>query len=69
MGGRPKQTSLQRRHTDGQEENKKMLNITMYKRNANKNYNNVLLHTVQNDHYQKSLPTTNVAECGQKGSP
>ena len=28
MGGRPKQTSLQRRHTDGQEAHGKILNIT-----------------------------------------
>ena len=28
MGGRPKQTFLQRRHTDGQEAQEKMLNIT-----------------------------------------
>ena len=30
MGQRPKQTFLQRRHTDGQEAHEKMLNITNY---------------------------------------
>ena len=31
----PSQTYFQRRHTDGQQKHKKMLNITRYKRNAN----------------------------------
>ena len=35
MGGRPKQTFLQRNYTDGQQKNEKMLNITYYQRNAN----------------------------------
>ena len=39
MGGRFKQTFLQRRYTDGQEAHEKMLNITKYQRNANQNYN------------------------------
>ena len=30
MGQRPKQTFLQRRHTDGQEAHEKLLNITNY---------------------------------------
>ena len=30
MGRRPKQTSLQRRHTDGQEAHEKLLNIINY---------------------------------------
>ena len=30
MGRRPKQTFLQRRHTDGQEAHEKLLNITNY---------------------------------------
>ena len=30
MGRRPKQTFLQRRHTDGQQTHEKMLNITNY---------------------------------------
>ena len=34
-GRRPKQTSLQRRHRDGQQAHGKMLNITHYQTNAN----------------------------------
>ena len=36
-GKRPKQTFLQRRHTDGQQIHEKMLNIAHYQRNANQN--------------------------------
>ena len=53
MGGGPKQTFLQKRHTDGQQTHEKMLNITNYQRNANQNYNEVLPHTGQNSHHQK----------------
>ena len=49
---RPKQTFLQRRHTDGQEAHEKMLNIINYQRNANQNYNEVSPHTGQNGHLQ-----------------
>ena len=38
MGRKPKQTFLQRRHTDGQEAHEKMFNIANYQRNANQNY-------------------------------
>jgi len=50
---RPKQTFLQRIHTDGQEAHEKMLNIANYGRNANQNYNETLPHISQNDHHQK----------------
>ena len=50
MGRRPKQTYLQRRHTDGQQAHDKMLNITNCWRNANQNYNEVPPHTSQNGH-------------------
>ena len=50
---RPKQTFLQRRHTDGQEAHEKMLNIANYWRNANQNYNETLPHISQNDHHRK----------------
>ena len=53
MGGRPKQTFLQRRHTDGQEAHEKLLNNTNSQRNANQNYNDVSLHTGRNGHHQK----------------
>ena len=51
MGRSPKQTFLQGRHIDGQEALEKMLNIPTYQRNANQNYNEVPLHTIQNDHH------------------
>ena len=35
MGQKPKQTFLQRRHTDGQQSHEKMLNITHHQRNTN----------------------------------
>ena len=53
MGGKPKQTFLQRGYTDGQEKHERMLNITKHWRNANQNYNEVSLHTGQNGHHQK----------------
>ena len=39
MDRRCKQIFLQRRHTNGQKAHGKMLNITNYQRNSNKNYN------------------------------
>ena len=39
---------LQRRHTDGKQTHEKMLNITHYQRNANKNHNEVPFHASQN---------------------
>ena len=53
IGRTPKQTFLQRRHTDGQEANEKMLNITNYQRNANQNYNEVPPHKGQIDHHKE----------------
>ena len=53
MDARFKQTSLQKRHSDGQEEHEKMLNVTYYYRNTNQNYNEVPPHTSQNGHHQK----------------
>ena len=55
MGGRPKQTFDQGKHTDGQEAHEKMLNITNYQRNAHQNYNEVSPHAGQNGHHQKIL--------------
>ena len=52
MGRRPKQTFLQRRHTDGQQTHEKMLNITNYQRNANQNYNGVKMLNITN--YQRN---------------
>ena len=69
MGRRPKQTFLQRRHTDGQQTHEKMLNITNYSRNSNQNYNEVSLHTGQNGHHQKNLQTINAGEGVEKRGP
>ena len=45
MSRTPKQTFLQKRHTDGQQTYEKMLNIANYQRNANQDYNEVsILH-------------------------
>ena len=51
MGRRPKQTFLQRRHTDGQKAYEKMLNFANYQRNANQNYSEVPPYTSQNGHH------------------
>ena len=51
MGQIPKQTFLQRRHTDGQQTQEEMLNFTNQQRNANQN-NNGCITSYQNDHYQ-----------------
>ena len=42
--GRPKQTFLQRRHTDGQEAHEKVFNVANYQRKANQNYNEISPH-------------------------
>ena len=54
MSRRPKQTFLQRKHTDGQETHEKMANIAHYQRNENQNYNEVSPHTGHNGHHQKT---------------
>ena len=69
MGGKPKQTFLQRRHTDGQQTHEKMLNITSYQRNANQNYTEVSPHTGQNGRHQKNLQTVNAGEGVEKREP
>ena len=66
MGKRPKQTSLQIRHTDGPEAHGKMFNITNYQRNANHNYNEVSPHTNQNAHHLKNLQKINSREGMEK---
>ena len=53
MGRRPNQPFLQRRHTDGQQAHKKMLDIPNYYGNVNQNYNKVPPHIGQNGHHQK----------------
>ena len=53
MGRRPKETFLQRRHTNGQEAHEKMFNTANHEENANQNYTEISPHTGQNDYHQK----------------
>ena len=69
MGRRPKQTFLQRRHTDGQEAHEKMFNISNYQRNINQNYNEISPHTGQNGYHQKTPQTINAGDGGEKREP
>ena len=48
MGGEPEQTFFQRRHTDGQQSQKKMINITKHQRNTNQNYKDISPHNCKN---------------------
>ena len=48
MGKGPKQTFLQRRHTNGQQVQENVLNITNPQGNANPNHNKTSSHTHQN---------------------
>ena len=45
MGREPEQAFFQRRQTDGQQRNEKMLNITNHQENANQNQSEILSHT------------------------
>ena len=47
----------------------KMFKITNYQRNVNQNYNEVLPHTSQNGHHQKSLQTINFGDDMEKREP
>ena len=69
IGRRPKQTFLQRRHTDGQEANEGIHNIVNYQRNANENPCEVSPHTSQNGHHQKNLQRINAREGVEKKEP
>ena len=69
LGRRPKQTFLQRRHTDHQQTHESMLTITNHYRNANQNYNEISSHTSQNGHHQKNLQTINAGEAVEKREP
>ena len=68
MGRRPKQTFLQRRHTNGQQAREKMLNVTNHQGNANQNQNRneILPHNCQNGYYQKDNKFKCWRGCGEK---
>ena len=52
MDARFKQTSLQKRHSDGQEAQETMFNFTNYQRKANQDYKELSPYTSQNGHHQ-----------------
>ena len=65
MGRESEQTFFQRRQTDGQQADEKMLNITDHQRNANQNHNEIPRHTS----YRKAIKSTNNKcwqGCGEK---
>ena len=68
MGRRPNQTSLQRRHSYGQQAHKKMSNITKYSRNTNKNYNEMLPNNSQTGHHQKVYKQYTLEKVWGKGN-
>ena len=53
MGKGPKLTFFQRRHTNGQQVDEKMLSITNHKGNANQNHNEISPHTCKDVCYLK----------------
>ena len=60
---------LQRRHTDGQQAQEKMLNITNHQGNANQNYNETSPHTCQNVYHQKGKKQEVLARMWREGKP
>ena len=79
MGRRPKQTFLQRRHTEDQQAHEKMLIIANYQRHVNQNHSEISPHPCQNQkvYHQKtikrlsskSLQITNVGKEEDKREP
>ena len=65
-GRRPKQTLLQRRHTDGQQTHGKMCVIAHYYRNANKNFNEVSPHIVRTAIIKKTTINQCWRGCAEK---
>ena len=63
MGRRPKQTVIQKRHTDGLQTHEKMFNIADYQRNASQNYSG------QNGVTKKSLQITKAGQGVEEREP
>ena len=68
MGKGPKQTLLQRGHTDGQQTYEKMLNITNHQRDASENHNELPSHACPIDNHQK-INKQVLARMWRKGEP
>ena len=51
MGRGFEQTFFQRRHTDGQQAHKNMVNLTNHQGNAIQNHNEISFHMCQNAYY------------------
>ena len=66
MGRTPKQTFLQRRHTDGQEAHEKCSALLVV---ANQNHSEVSPHTSQNDHHQKFHKQSMLERVWRKENP
>ena len=66
MDRRPKQTFLQRRHTDDQQAYETMFNSTNYQRNANENCNEVPSYTSQMVIFNKSINNKWWRGCGEQ---
>ena len=60
---------FQRRHSDGQQANEKMLNTVNHQRNASQKQNEISPHTCQNSYHQKRLQMTNVNKDVEKREP
>ena len=70
MNREPKQTFLQRRHTDGQQTHEKMLNIAHFCRNSNQNCNEVSITSHPSGWpSSKNLQTINAGEDVEEKNP
>ena len=68
MSRKPKETFLQRKHTVGQQAHERKDAQHHSHKNANQNYNEVLLHTSQNCYTKKSTYNKSWTGCGEKGT-
>ena len=60
---------FQRRHTDGQQTHKKMLNIINHQGNASQNHNEIPTHTIQNGYHQQDNKKQELVTMRRKGNP